>query len=212
MFTQKCPGQDMRYWTADDVHEEKCPRCGEIIEFFKTDIRLRCRSCKTRVANPRFDMGCAEWCAHAEMCLGPGAKGIQKKSFRTVLEEEFERMSAQRPENIKVMKDLINSAEDKCRRENSDMLPVVAAAVILALLQLGLIENVNGYINQLAEEHEFPGAVVDETRALVENIKAAGILKNSGPGKIAVKPEGSREKIVAELFQEYGSKFVKPEH
>ncbi len=209
MFTQKCPGQDTRYWTADDVYEENCPKCGEIIEFFKTDIRLRCRNCKTRVANPRFDMGCAEWCAHAEMCLGPGAKGIQKKSFRTVLEEEFERMSAQKPENIKVMKDLINSAEDKCRRENSDMLPVVAGAVILALIRLGLIEKTNGYIDRLAEEHEFPGAVVDDTRALVEKILAAGVLDDSDFAEITVKPESSREKIVAELFQEFGPKFVK---
>jgi hypothetical protein len=35
VFAQKCPGQDMRYWTADDVYEEKCPQCGEMIEFLK---------------------------------------------------------------------------------------------------------------------------------------------------------------------------------
>ncbi len=210
MFTQKCPGQDMRYWTADDVHEEKCPTCGEIIEFFKTDIRLRCRNCKTRVANPRFDMGCAEWCAHAEMCLGAGARGIKKKSFRTILEEEFERLIGKSRENNKVMKELISSAEKKCRYENADMLTVVAASVILALVKLGLIDDAGQYISRLAEEHDLPGEVINQTKKLVEGVQANRLLENGNMGDIESKASNELERIIAELFLEHGDKLYQP--
>lgn len=210
MFTQKCPGQDMRYWTTDDVHEEECPTCGEIIEFFKTDIRLRCRNCKTRIANPRFDMGCAEWCAHAEMCLGAGARGIKKKSFRTILEEEFERLGGKSRENNRVMKEMISSAENKCRDENADMLTVVAASVILALVKLGLIDDAGQYINRLAEEHDLPGAVIDQTKKLVEGVQANRLLENGNKDDIESKAGNELEKIVAELFLEHGDKLYQP--
>ena len=36
MSEQKCPGQDTRYWTLDDVFESLCPHCGYSIEFFRT--------------------------------------------------------------------------------------------------------------------------------------------------------------------------------
>jgi len=211
MFSTKCPGQDMRYWTADDVHEEKCPGCGEIIEFFKTDIRLRCRNCKTRVANPRFDMGCAEWCAHAEMCLGPGAKGIQKKSFRTVLEEEFERLGGNKPESSKALKDMINSAEDKCRRAGADMLPVVAGTVILALVKLGLVKEAGKYIDQLAEEHELPGEAVNETQKLVETALENNLAGVAEFEKNGDQPEADEIRIIGELFSEHGDKLVRPQ-
>jgi len=31
----KCPGQDLRYWGKDSIFEEKCPKCGNSVEFFK---------------------------------------------------------------------------------------------------------------------------------------------------------------------------------
>jgi len=210
LFTQKCPGQDMRYWTADDVHEEECPNCGEIIEFFKTDIRLRCRNCKTRVANPRFDMGCAEWCAHAEMCLGPGARGIQKKSFKTILEEEFERLGGKKNNNSKAMKEMISTAENKCRRENVDLLAVVAAIVILTLVKLSLVDDAGQYIDRLAEEHELPGGVVNQTKILVEGVQASHILDSDSLEEIAEKAENDMERVVAELFFEHGQKLYQP--
>lgn len=70
MPTMKCPGQDLRYWKPGDIFEEPCPDCGNILEFWKTDIRVRCENCRRLVSNPRFDMGCANWCSYAEECLG----------------------------------------------------------------------------------------------------------------------------------------------
>ncbi|HSW35999.1 MAG TPA: 4Fe-4S dicluster domain-containing protein [Candidatus Limnocylindrales bacterium] len=80
MFAAKCPGQDTRYWTADDIYERACPVCGKMIEFMKTDTHVRCANCKTKVPNPRFNLGCAQWCAVAEQCLGADAKKIKQMS------------------------------------------------------------------------------------------------------------------------------------
>ncbi len=170
MIGTKCPGQDMRYWTADDVHEEKCPQCGEMIEFFKTDIRLRCRSCKTRVANPRFNMGCAQWCAYAEQCIGPGARGLQAKSLRMILEDELERLAKELPEKVKAVKETIKKAEKSCENEQIDLLPVIAAIVILFLRKENLISDADEYLAQLDREQELPQKAVKQTRAILGSI------------------------------------------
>ena len=66
----KCPGQDSRYWSGDDVFETPCPRCGHILEFFKDDSQRRCSQCGHRLLNPKMDFGCASYCPYAEQCLG----------------------------------------------------------------------------------------------------------------------------------------------
>ena len=37
----KCPGQDSRYWSGEDVFETKCPHCGHSVEFFKDDSQQK---------------------------------------------------------------------------------------------------------------------------------------------------------------------------
>jgi HD superfamily phosphodiesterase len=66
----KCPGQDLRHWKPGDIFDVSCPQCGERIEFFKDDVRRRCKSCGAQVTNPKIDFGCAEWCDYAEQCVG----------------------------------------------------------------------------------------------------------------------------------------------
>lgn len=208
MFSTKCPGQDMRYWTAEDIHEEKCPNCGETVEFFKTDIRLRCRNCKTRMANPRFDMGCAEWCAHAEMCLGSGARGIQKKSFRALLEDEFQNLGGREPANVQLIKNIIDQAEDRCRRENLDMLPVVAATVILALDKLKLLEDMDAFIERLVEGLELPDQAIRTAGKIVKEIKEENLLEKVDLTIPGDQVEDSLKKIVIEIMREQGNNFV----
>ena len=75
----RCPGQDRRFWTPDDVYDSPCPHCGESIEFFRDDIALRCPGCKKKIANPKLDLGCAAWCSYAEQCLGEIARTYQQR-------------------------------------------------------------------------------------------------------------------------------------
>jgi ribosomal protein S27E len=69
MSDLKCPGQDTRFWKKGDVFDVPCPGCGREVEFFKDDVRRRCR-CGRTIVNPKLDLACAEWCQHAEKCLG----------------------------------------------------------------------------------------------------------------------------------------------
>jgi HD superfamily phosphodiesterase len=70
MTRPRCPGQDTRYWTPDDIFEIPCPYCGDEMEFFKDDPALTCPSCQREVRNPRIELGCARWCQFAGECLG----------------------------------------------------------------------------------------------------------------------------------------------
>ncbi len=76
----KCPGQDTRYWKPGDIFDVRCPRCGRDIEFFRDDVRRRCR-CGRIITNPKLNLACAEWCQKAEECLGinPGKSKKNKK-------------------------------------------------------------------------------------------------------------------------------------
>ncbi|MHC4458747.1 MAG: hypothetical protein ACYS0I_17010 [Planctomycetota bacterium] len=66
----KCPGQDQRFWKPKDIFEVSCPDCGQTIEFFKDEPKLKCRKCGRMVVNPKIDLGCAEWCQYADQCIG----------------------------------------------------------------------------------------------------------------------------------------------
>ncbi|MGM0689235.1 MAG: hypothetical protein ACQESO_06600 [Bacillota bacterium] len=192
MIGTKCPGQDMRYWTAEDVYEEKCPQCGSMIEFFKTDIRLRCRDCKTRVANPRFNMGCAQWCAYAEQCLGPGAKGLKSKSLRLVLEDALDRFGKDMPDKVRKVKEVIEKAEEKCQKEQIDMLPVIASVVTVFLKNNDLIAEIDDFLSDLNREQALPQKAVNEIKAITETI-----LGNEDSGE-----DYGMTKIVVELISE----------
>lgn len=85
----KCPGQDTRYWKPEDIQDANCPGCGEPMEFWKTDIRVKCNNCQRVVSNPNFNLECAAWCSFATQCLGDVARGLGKPdSLRKKLEEE----------------------------------------------------------------------------------------------------------------------------
>lgn len=170
MIGTKCPGQDMRYWTPEDVCEIACPECGEMIEFFKTDIRLRCRNCRTRVANPQFNMGCAQWCAYAEQCLGPAARGLKTKSLKVVMKDELKRLAGHMSDELTEIEAQVDAAEEKCRREKIDMLPVIAAIIVLALKRLGLVENINTYLDQLSSEYNLPAQAIQDTKEHISEI------------------------------------------
>jgi hypothetical protein len=64
----KCPGQDPMFWKPGDVFEIPCPRCGYNVEFFKYDVKRKCR-CGHEMVNPKINFGCAEWCPSGDICI-----------------------------------------------------------------------------------------------------------------------------------------------
>ena len=81
----KCPGQDSRRWRPDDVYDRACVFCGAKIEFFKDDLRRRCRECGKYTVNPNNDLGCAKWCKFGPDCvaqIGLRASGVGSDTER----------------------------------------------------------------------------------------------------------------------------------
>lgn len=83
----KCPGQDSRYWSGNNIFEAKCPKCATILEFFKDDSTRPCSKCGYRMLNPQINFGCAEYCPHAEQCLGSLPEGLQFKKGQLSLKD-----------------------------------------------------------------------------------------------------------------------------
>ena len=65
----QCPGQDSRYMKPQDVTEVICDECGSAMEFWPDEYVRRCRGCGARIANPRLNLRCLEWCTHADECI-----------------------------------------------------------------------------------------------------------------------------------------------
>lgn len=81
-----CPGQDRAFWKPGDIFEVTCSQCGHEVEFFKDDASRRCGRCGAKVANPKLNLGCAQWCEHAVECLGYDPKqGPQAEGEHTSL-------------------------------------------------------------------------------------------------------------------------------
>ncbi len=175
MILSKCPGQDTRYWTADDIHEQPCPHCGETIEFWKTDIRVRCPHCKQKAVNPRFNLGCAEWCAYAEQCLGSAARGTAPQPLRQVLDRELSRLVHGLPLQLKEVKKMMVEVEEKCRTIKVDPLPILTALVVLGAQELGRLMDVPAFLRNLTEEHHFPLEAVQEAQVILNNLAAGNL-------------------------------------
>lgn len=67
-MTTKCPGQDKRLWKSEDIFDVKCPKCGNLIEFFKDDSVRKCPGCGINYTNPKIDTSCAKTCPLADKC------------------------------------------------------------------------------------------------------------------------------------------------
>jgi len=74
----KCPGQDMRFWKPGDIFDAPCPQCGGRVEFFKDEVKRKCR-CGHEIVNPKLDFGCAQWCPYAEQCVGAVPEDVRER-------------------------------------------------------------------------------------------------------------------------------------
>ena len=77
-YLAKCGGTYSSEWffskilhclrTSPDIFDAACPHCGAPVEFFKDDRKRKCPSCENPLVNPKLDLGCLEWCQHADKC------------------------------------------------------------------------------------------------------------------------------------------------
>ncbi|MEW6033896.1 MAG: phosphohydrolase [Chloroflexota bacterium] len=76
----KCPGQDPRNLKVTLL---KCPTCGEEVEMFSNELRVKCSGCGGWVYGEQVP-SCIDWCAKAKECIGEERweqlKGIEAKA------------------------------------------------------------------------------------------------------------------------------------
>jgi HD superfamily phosphodiesterase len=130
----KCPGQDNRFWVPEDTVEIACRGCSELVEFFKTDAVRRCPRCGVQVVNPKVALGCAQWCAKAQECLGfDPESGALPAEVNSVADRLIEKMKAEFGSDQKRITHalrVLESAEQIMRAEGGEPRIVVAAAVL----------------------------------------------------------------------------------
>jgi len=65
-MSKKCPGQDSRNLRAALY---RCANCGEDVEMFADELRIRCHKCREYVYKEQTP-SCIDWCARAKDCIG----------------------------------------------------------------------------------------------------------------------------------------------
>ena len=168
----KCPGQDMRYWKPGDIFNAKCPSCGGSIEFFKDEVRRKCR-CGHTVTNPKLDFGCAEWCAYAEQCIGAIPEDVKSKqraeqenSRRERISLEMKKYFGKDLKRINHAQKVARYAEQIMKIEGGNPLVVLASAY---LHDIGIHQAEKKYQSTSAEYQEKEGPVI--AREILERLE-----------------------------------------
>jgi len=152
----KCPGQDQRFWKPDDIFEVKCPGCGDKVEFFKDEPKVKCRKCRKTVLNPKIDLGCAQWCQYAQQCLG--LSNVDSLNvIRNRLIEEMKNTFGQDQKRIDHALSVLDYTEQIQKRERGNPLIVKAAAI---LHDIGIHEAERKYGSSEARYQEKEGPTV----------------------------------------------------
>jgi len=154
----RCPGQDQRFWKPEDIFEVQCPGCGQTIEFFKDEPKLKCRKCSRVVVNPKIDLGCAEWCQYAEQCLGVNVvKNL--KVMRNKLIDRMKDVFGDDQKRIEHALAVLDYAEQIQNVEGGDPLIVRAAAI---LHDIGIHEAERKYGSAAGKYQEIEGPPIAE--------------------------------------------------
>ena len=155
----KCPGQDTQFWTLNDVFEVSCGQCGYLVEFFKNDVNRSCPNCKTLIKNPKLNLGCAQWCAHAKECLGfePEKISINQNIDISLADRLIKAMKHEFGDDQKRIKHTLivfDQAQKIMCKEGGDPRVVIAAAI---LHDIGIQEAERKYGSSAGKYQEIEG-------------------------------------------------------
>ena len=170
----KCPGQDTRYWGPEAVFVDKCPQCGNSIEFFKDESARKCKKCGHKMINPRMDFGCASYCQYAAQCLGelpPELLAQRKDLLKDRVAVEMKHYFGQDFKRIGHASKVARYAEQLVKEEKGDMAVVLIAAY---LHDIGIKEAERKYQSNEARYQEQEGPPV--ARAILTKIGATAEL------------------------------------
>ncbi|MCB2183505.1 MAG: HD domain-containing protein [Desulfobulbaceae bacterium] len=166
----KCPGQDSRYWEGAAIFEVKCPRCSNLIEFFKDDSTRACGKCGHRMLNPKIDFGCAAYCPHAEQCLGTLPDELKASASQPLKDRvgiEMKRYFGTDFKRIGHARKVAHYAEEINRTEQGDPAVILICAY---LHDIGIKEAERKFNSSSARYQHQEGPPV--AREILERLKA----------------------------------------
>lgn len=131
----RCPGQDQRYWTPEDIFDVRCPHCGHAIEFWKDEPMRICSSCSKEVRNPRIDLGCAKWCKHAAECLGKMPDAMPAMPLLEILKAELSEIPGIDADILGKAEQVSCAAEKAVLATEGELVVVKAAALIASVIK-----------------------------------------------------------------------------
>ncbi|MDD5757608.1 MAG: phosphohydrolase [Desulfobulbaceae bacterium] len=167
----QCPGQDSRYWDGEAVFESRCPKCGNVIEFFKDDSKRRCRQCDHEVLNPRIDFGCASYCPFAEQCLGSLPPEMLAQKQDLLIEKVALEMKRQHGEDFQKIGHASRAArfaEKLAKVEEANKAVVVLAAYLAEISETP--ESTPSRAKTILHELKANEALSDEVCTLIEHL------------------------------------------
>lgn len=177
----RCPGQDPMFWKPGDVFEIPCPKCGFGVEFFKYDVKRRCR-CGHEMVNPKMNFGCAEWCPYGDNCIESLPEEVKAKTKEEKNKRLRERIAQEMAKYFAADKKRINHAlkvaryaEEILKIEGGHPLVVLGAAY---LHDIGIKRAEEKYGSSEAQYQEQEGPEVareilnklNVPRAIIEEI------------------------------------------
>jgi hypothetical protein len=168
MGVQKCPGQNRRYWTHEDISEIDCPSCGMQVELWKDQGITKCPGCGFPIRNPKVELGCAQWCAFASECIGydprtaDAGKSIRERLL-LVMQEKLTRNEERLYHTLRVL-----GWAEKLLSEVGGRPIVVKAAVILH--ELGVQSGTKRYLElqEILGDLGLERNTIEEVREILE--------------------------------------------
>lgn len=159
----QCPGQDTMFWKPTDVFEIECPKCGYPVEFFKFDVKRKCR-CSHEMINPKIGFGCALWCSYGDKCLeslpeeiGVIQKEEQNKRLKERISQEMKRYFSHDVKSVNHGLKVAKYAEEILKLEGGHPLIILGAAY---LHHIGMKEATEKYGNASLEDQEKEGSSI----------------------------------------------------
>jgi len=159
----QCPGQDTMFWKPDDVFEIECPKCGYHVEFFKVDVKRKCR-CGHEMVNPKIDFGCALWCSYGDQCIEglPEEMRVKQKEelnnrLRERIFQEVKKYFSHDVKSVDHALKVTKYAEEILKIEGGHPLIVLGAAY---LHPIGMKEAEEKYGSASLEDQEREGPAI----------------------------------------------------
>jgi uncharacterized protein (UPF0147 family) len=141
------------------------------LEFWKTDVRIKCPGCARNVANPGFNLGCAEWCAYAKECLGTDLSEIVPRKLRKIVDEQFERIFKDAPERRAEVRAEMEQGELLCREREINPLCTLVSLMLIRAEASGLVTDMKALLEEMVNEHGLPAPVGEQVWDLLSDLK-----------------------------------------